>query len=52
MWVFSETAHSSQTKLIELSLRLSERGIGISDLAIANNIGQYSVLNPWNAKKD
>ena len=40
MRVFSETAHSSQTKLIGLSLHVSEHGIGYSDLAFAANKGQ------------
>ena len=40
MQVFSETAHSSQTKLIGLSLHVSEHGIGYSDLAFAANKGQ------------
>ena len=40
MQVFSETAHSSQTKLIGLSLHVSEHGIGYSDLALAGNKGQ------------
>ena len=40
MQVFSETAHSSKTKLIGLSLHVSEHGLGYSDLAFAANKGQ------------
>ena len=40
MRVFSETAHSSQTKLIGLSLHVPEPGIGYSDLAFGANKGQ------------
>ena len=52
MGVFSETAYSSQTKLIGQSLCISEHGIGYLNLAFAANKGkkgQYSVLSPWNA---
>ena len=38
--MISETANSSQTKLIGLSLHVSEQGIGYSDLAFAANKGQ------------
>ena len=34
MRVFSETAYSSQTKLIGLNLRVSEHGIGYSNLTL------------------
>ena len=50
--MFSETAYSSKTKLIEPSLDVSEHGIGYLNLAFAANKGQkgqYLFLSPWNA---
>ena len=47
--MISETAYSSQTKLIGQSLHVSEHGIGYLNLAFAANKGQkgqYSVLSP------
>ena len=40
MQMISETAYSSQTKLIGESLCISEHGIGYSNLAFAANKGQ------------
>ena len=44
MQVFSETAHTSQTKLIGQSLCVSEHGIGYLNLAFAANKGQKSAI--------
>ena len=38
--MISETAYSSKTKLLGLSLLIREHGIGYSDLAFAANKGQ------------
>ena len=40
MGVFSETAYSSQTKLIGEGLLIGEHGIGYSNLAFEGNKGQ------------
>ena len=40
VWVFSETAYSSQTKLIGQSLHVSQQEIDYSNLAFAANKGQ------------
>ena len=47
--MISETAYSSQIKLIGKSLCISEHGIGYSNLAFEAEKGWYSVLSPWNA---
>ena len=42
-WMISETAYSSQTKLIGQNLHLLEHGIGYSNLAFAVNKGQKQI---------
>ena len=44
MQMISETAYSSQTKLIGLSLHVSEHRIGYSDLAFAANKGRKRAI--------
>ena len=42
--MISETAYSSKTKLLGLSLLIGEHGIGYSNLAFAANKGQKRLI--------